>query len=91
MRQRHVLNSCLVDYRLCREILNSCIRNTEAAEDTIRKNNDPQDSGVNGRGLGKGVWGMIEESVLARSLREKDGREVWFICLASYFGSEHFC
>ncbi|KAJ7669822.1 hypothetical protein DFH06DRAFT_1267283 [Mycena polygramma] len=49
--------------RLCRNILNTCVRNTEEAE---RGNGSTTGSG---RGQGKGVWGMIEESELARSIR----------------------
>lgn len=54
--------------RMCREILNTCIRNTEEAEN----------AGGNSRGggIGKGVWGMIEESSLARSIRLNDGKQV---------------
>ncbi|KAG6917154.1 hypothetical protein DXG01_003667 [Tephrocybe rancida] len=48
--------------RMCRDILNSCVRNTEEAERNTQ-------AGVSGRGLGKGVWGMIEESELAKSIR----------------------
>ena len=46
------------------------------AVEILKRSDGPHDVNVTGRGLGKGVWGMIEESVLARSLREKDGREV---------------
>ncbi|EAU86549.2 hypothetical protein CC1G_07745 [Coprinopsis cinerea okayama7 len=42
----------------CRDILNTCIRNTEEAEKT------------NGQARpGKGVWNMIEDSELAKSIR----------------------
>lgn len=40
---------------MCRDILNSCVRNTEAAQA--------------GSGLGKGVWGMIEDSELAKTIK----------------------
>ncbi|KAG6885191.1 hypothetical protein C0993_004975 [Termitomyces sp. T159_Od127] len=56
------------DEVFAKEILNSCVRNTEEAE-----RNSP--ATASGRGLGKGVWGMIEESELAKSIRlgeEKD-------------------
>ncbi|KDR79326.1 hypothetical protein GALMADRAFT_243316 [Galerina marginata CBS 339.88] len=53
--------------RMCREILNSCVRNTEEAE-RASKHGDGASVG-SGRGLGKGVWGMIEESELAKSIR----------------------
>ncbi|KAF8066528.1 hypothetical protein FPV67DRAFT_1767437 [Lyophyllum atratum] len=48
--------------RMCRDILNSCVRNTEEAERSSQV-------GESGRGLGKGVWGMIEESELAKTIR----------------------
>ncbi|KAH7929207.1 RNI-like protein [Leucogyrophana mollusca] len=48
--------------RMCRDILNTCVRNTEEAEKAA-----PSPSG---KGLGKGVWGMIEESELAKSIRQ---------------------
>ncbi|RDB16470.1 hypothetical protein Hypma_002780 [Hypsizygus marmoreus] len=77
--------------RMCRDILNTCVRNTEAAErssqaavaatasmngdsgsnasSTENVNGGPTNGGASGRGQGKGVWGMIEESELARSIR----------------------
>lgn len=55
--------------RMCRDILNTCIRNTEEAEWNAQLSST---SGASGRGQGKGVWGMIEESRLAKTLR-KDG------------------
>ncbi len=52
--------------RMCRDILNTCIRNTEEAE----RNTQPASAnGTSGRGQGKGVWGMIEESKLAKTFR----------------------
>ncbi|KAF8638634.1 hypothetical protein AX17_002059 [Amanita inopinata Kibby_2008] len=56
--------------RMCREILNTCIRNTEEAENAQNGLN-----GTSGRGIGKGVWGMIEESELARSIRLTEGKQ----------------
>lgn len=76
--------------RMCRDILNTCIRNTEDAEKSARaaseaangtSNANAADSNANsdgaatpsgtvsGRGQGKGVWNMIEESELAKSIR----------------------
>ncbi|KAJ7763041.1 hypothetical protein B0H16DRAFT_1311352, partial [Mycena metata] len=72
--------------RMCRDILNACVRNTEEAERTPVGNGHGSmmlgvSTGVNGnaggglsslgsgRGQGKGVWGMIEESELAKSIR----------------------
>ncbi|KAF7984923.1 hypothetical protein HWV62_9827 [Athelia sp. TMB] len=53
--------------RMCRDILNSCVRNTEEAEKIAR---NAEGANGSGRGLGKGVWGMIEESELAKTIRE---------------------
>ncbi|KAF8340191.1 hypothetical protein F5887DRAFT_1076994 [Amanita rubescens] len=58
--------------RMCREILNTCIRNTEEAENA---QNDSSGGNSRGGGIGKGVWGMIEESSLARSIRLNDGKQ----------------
>jgi len=59
--------------RMCREILNTCIRNTEEAENA---QNDSSGGNSRGSGIGKGVWGMIEESSLARTIRLNDGKQV---------------
>jgi protein phosphatase 1 regulatory subunit 37 len=60
---------------MCRDILNSCVRNTEEAEKNSR--NPENASGIgSGRGLGKGVWGMIEESELAKTIREGEENKV---------------
>ena len=60
---------------MCREILNTCVRNTEEAE---RASKAAAEGGPasSGRGLGKGVWNMIEESELAKSIKLKDGKKV---------------
>ncbi|KAI0254503.1 hypothetical protein BJV78DRAFT_1121395 [Lactifluus subvellereus] len=59
--------------RMCRDILNTCIRNTEEAE----RNSQPSSvNGTSGRGQGKGVWGMIEESKLAKTFRNDEGKRV---------------
>ena len=59
---------------MCREILNSCVRNTEEAE---RLSKASEGSSVqSGRGLRKGVWGMIEESELAKSIRKGEEKRV---------------
>lgn len=60
--------------RMCREILNSCVRNTEEAE-RITKGAEGSSTG-SGRGLGKGVWGMIEESELAKSIRKDEEKKI---------------
>ncbi|KAH7099969.1 RNI-like protein [Auriculariales sp. MPI-PUGE-AT-0066] len=57
--------------RLCRDILSICVRNTEKAEEGSRAVG--AGAPTSGRGLGKGVWGMIEESQLARSIRRTAG------------------
>ena len=54
---------------MCRDILNTCVRNTEEAE----RNSQAMGSG---RGLGKGVWGMIEESELAKTFKKGDEKKV---------------
>jgi protein phosphatase 1 regulatory subunit 37 len=56
---------------MCRDILNTCIRNTEEAE---RNSQPPSANGTGSRGQGKGIWGMIEESRLAKTFR-KDGHK----------------
>ncbi|KAJ7229308.1 hypothetical protein B0H12DRAFT_1212926 [Mycena haematopus] len=68
--------------RMCRDILNACVRNTEEAERRAGGGSaGPQTPVVgsamvtgpgmygNGNVNGSGVWGMIEESELAKSIR----------------------
>ncbi|KAH9950799.1 RNI-like protein [Amylocystis lapponica] len=55
--------------RMCRDILNTCARNTEEAEAASA-------NGASGRGQAKGVWGMLEESELAKSIRKDDKKKV---------------
>ena len=58
--------------RMCRDILNTCIRNTEEAE----RNTQPTSANsTTGRGQGKGVWGMIEESRLAKTFRKDEEKK----------------
>ncbi|KAF8509532.1 hypothetical protein BU17DRAFT_56039 [Hysterangium stoloniferum] len=59
--------------RLCREILNCCVRNTEEAEKSALAAGSEETSG---RGAGKGVWSMIEESELAKSVSSKEDVKV---------------
>jgi hypothetical protein len=50
---------------MCRDILNTCVRNTEDAEKAAT-------NGISGdatSGKKAAVWGMIEESELARAIR----------------------
>lgn len=54
---------------MCRDILNTCVRNTEEAERSSQ-------AVSSGRGLGKGVWGMIEESELAKTFKKDDEKKV---------------
>ncbi len=54
---------------MCRDILDTCVRNTEEAE-----RNNPS-AASSGRGQAKGVWGMIEESELAKRLNAENGSE----------------
>ncbi|KAG1724709.1 uncharacterized protein EDB91DRAFT_1170321 [Suillus paluster] len=58
--------------KMCREILNTCIRNTEEAEKAAHVS-DGIRSQTSNRGLGKGVWNMIQESELAKSIRQGGG------------------
>jgi protein phosphatase 1 regulatory subunit 37 len=60
---------------MCREILNTCVRNTEEAERATKANVEGA-SVSSGRGLGRGVWGMIEESELAKSIRLGEEKKV---------------
>ena len=62
--------------RMCRDILNTCIRNTEDAERSAKAASQEGQGGGSGRGLGKGVWGMIEESELAKSIRLDEEKRV---------------
>lgn len=57
------------DTRMCRDILESCVRNTEEAERASH-------AGSGGRGEAKGVWGMLEQSELAKSIRQDDKKKV---------------
>ncbi|KAG8785188.1 hypothetical protein FRC20_001275 [Serendipita sp. 405] len=60
--------------RLCREILNWCVRNTERADARARS------EGAHPRG--KGIWAMIEDSALARDVRKGEGRRIEIDTLA---------
>ena len=55
--------------RMCRDILNTCVRNTEEAEKASQ-------AAISGRGMGKGVWGMIEESELEKTLKKGEEKKV---------------
>jgi protein phosphatase 1 regulatory subunit 37 len=57
---------------MCREILSSCVRNTEEAEKVSRsahKTNPDREPRTN-------VWGMIEESKLAKTIRQEEAQKV---------------
>ncbi|KAJ7751788.1 hypothetical protein DFH07DRAFT_1032273 [Mycena maculata] len=93
--------------RMCRDILNACVRNTEEAERAAVHGGGGGGSGTqtpvgngasaaggngnvnvngngngvlagpgSGRGLAKGVWGMIEESELAKSIRLDEEKKI---------------
>ena len=62
---------------MCREILSTCVRNTEEAARAAK-------SGEGGRRGGKGVWGMIEESKLAQSIRLDEEKKVSFMSFACF-------
>ncbi|KAK0199598.1 hypothetical protein DFS33DRAFT_1267449 [Desarmillaria ectypa] len=57
----------------CREILGWCVRNTEEAE---AKRGEENGSAEGGNGRNKGLWGMIEDSELARGIREGEERKI---------------
>jgi protein phosphatase 1 regulatory subunit 37 len=60
--------------RVCRDIFNTCVRNTEEAEKANREaaSADGEESPTDG----KAVWGMIEKSQLAKSIRLDDAKKV---------------
>lgn len=63
--------------RLCREILNVCVRNTEEAARAANLAVDEKSGGdyatnKSNVGRAKGVWSMIEESELAKSIHNAD-------------------
>ncbi len=78
---------------MCREILNTCVRNTEEAERNSRLATSTPSSAtseiapigatasqiLHRKGQKKGVWGLIEESELARSIRKDEEKKVRFI------------
>ena len=75
-------------FRMCREILNTCVRNTEEAE-RASKGGAAAEGGqrATASGMGtetKGVWGMIEESELAKSIRLDQRKKVRACCLKIY-------
>ena len=54
---------------MCRDILNTCVRNTEEAEKVAQAAGNPRTGG-------KGVWGLIEDSTLAKRFRRDEGKKV---------------
>ncbi|KAL0959057.1 hypothetical protein HGRIS_014357 [Hohenbuehelia grisea] len=70
--------------RMCRDILDYCVRNTEEAERNANAKDVAQqvvgDGAANGspstlsKASRKGVWGLIEDSELARSIRQGDAK-----------------
>lgn len=65
----------LMVHRMCREILNTCIRNTEEAERAAHVS-DGSRTPISIKGVSKGVWNVIEESELAKSIRQGGGLKV---------------
>ena len=57
------------------------MRNTEEAERASKTSEGPLVS--SGRGQGKGVWGMIEDSELAKSIRLGEEKKVSALLLCS--------
>jgi hypothetical protein len=78
----------LLVHSMCRDILNSCVRNTEEAEKNFHVVGL---NGESGRGLGKGVWGMIEESKLAKTIRKGEEKMVKLISIISAPGTTLMC
>jgi hypothetical protein len=80
---------------MCREILNTCVRNTEEAEKNSKTSTPssavsetaPAPQIVSGRGQKKGVWGLIEDSELAKSIRKDEQEKVRLRC---FYSSEKF-
>jgi protein phosphatase 1 regulatory subunit 37 len=77
--------------RVCRDILDSCVRNTEEAERRAQgcgggSAGSPGEGETEGeadassqsslKGTGKGVWAMVETSQLARSIARDDAKKV---------------
>lgn len=60
---------------MCREILNTCIRNTEEAERAAHVFDGSRTPPSN-KAASKGMWNMIEESELAKSIRQGGGLKV---------------
>ena len=58
---------------MCRDILNTCVRNTEEAERNSQ-------TVASGRGQGKGLWGLIEESELAKTFKKGEEKKVRTSC-----------
>ncbi|KXN91582.1 Protein phosphatase 1 regulatory subunit 37 [Leucoagaricus sp. SymC.cos] len=63
--------------KMCREILNTCVRNTEEAERNSKRTTLATSTITSGRGQKRGVWGLIEESELAKSIRKDEERKVY--------------
>ncbi|KAK0443366.1 uncharacterized protein EV420DRAFT_1649300 [Desarmillaria tabescens] len=61
----------------CREILGWCVRNTEEAEAKRGEVADQENGAADGgNGRNKGLWGLIEDSELARGIREGEERKI---------------
>ncbi|KAK0493573.1 hypothetical protein EDD18DRAFT_1256899 [Armillaria luteobubalina] len=60
----------------CREILGWCVRNTEEAEAKRGEADQENGSAEGGSGRNKGLWGLIEDSELARGIREGEEKKI---------------
>jgi protein phosphatase 1 regulatory subunit 37 len=69
-----VVSRMLMARRACRDIFNTCVRNTEEAEAATRARAEREGSPAPVDG--KAVWGMIEKSQLAKSIRRDDAKKV---------------
>ncbi|GJE92479.1 RNI-like protein [Phanerochaete sordida] len=60
--------------RMCREILNTCVRNTEEADKASQANSDT--ASMLSTGKSRALWLMIEESELAKTFRQDEQKKV---------------
>ena len=59
---------------MCREILNTCVRNTEEADKASQGNSDA--ASITSGGKSRALWIMIEESELAKTFRQDEQKKV---------------
>ena len=59
---------------MCREILNTCVRNTEEADKASQASSDA--ASVTSTSKSRALWVMIEESELAKTFRQDEQKKV---------------